>query len=102
MSEVSDFVPTMLLMGSKFQIDSFMMLFEIVEEALRKQQGNENAHDKFKKCLELKIPDFLSRLVSKAFARNTELFTVFSDTLKKCILQKKIRSKNGGWLNQRK
>ena len=63
MSEVSDFVPTMLLMGSKFQIDNFMILFEIVEEALRKQQGS-GAQDKFKMCLELKLPDFLSRLVS--------------------------------------
>lgn len=62
-SEVNDFVPTMLLLGAKFKsIESFLKFFKTVEEALEKQ--GMGAQDNFKKCLEIKIPDFLSRLVS--------------------------------------
>lgn len=65
-SEVNDFVPTMLLLGAKFEsIESFVKFFEIVEEALQNQ--GKKAQDSFKVCLELKYPDFLRRLVRNSF-----------------------------------
>lgn len=61
--ELSEFVATIILLGTKFRsIDTFFKFLGVVEEALDRQ-GND-AHVNFKRYLEMKIPTFYDLLVS--------------------------------------